>query len=504
MGRDTSAQELESEKKALREVLESGVFPPLSNPARLLSYICEKHFEAPNLELTEYDLATGALGRRSDFDPRKDSVVRVEVHRLRKRLKEFYATGRCCEMQIVLPPGKYTPEFLSVAQEEVSAPEHLKESEKGKHSRIKLYSFAAAALIVIAGAILWAARAYHGKPAATNVAVPTAGVGTQEVRLLAGASSGKYIDQFGRLWGGDAYFQGGTAADVHYNRLARTGDPVLYQHARQGFDFRYDIPLQPGIYELRLHFAESSMRVPIVGESGESLRRFRVLANDKQILPPPDARHSRLFDIFSDSGGEDLADVKVFRDIAPASDGKLHLQFVSVKQEALVNAIEIVPGERGRLHPIRLCASNRPIADSHGNVWLADNVAQGGRLSVFNRPISGTGEPELYQGERFGHFTYTIPVAPGRYTVTLGFAENYHSIWDTSGKGARLFNVYINGVQAFRDFDVFAKAGGPLKAITRTFSDVESTPQDKIALWFEPVTESAIVNTVEVIDEGGR
>ena len=330
-----------------------------------------------------------------------------------------------------------------------------------------------------------------------------AGLGVQsEVRLLAGFPSGQYIDQYGHRWAGDASFQGGTAAEIRYGPLARTADPALYQHARQGGEFRYDIPLKPGSYEMRLHFAESSIRVPIVGESGASLRRFRVIANEKQLLPPPDGRHVRQFDVVSDTGGEDLADVKVFKDLRPAADGKLHLKFLSDKLAAIVNAIEIVPGDPGKMHTIRLCTASRSIVDNRGNVWLPDNFAQGGRLSVFNRPISGTDAPALFQGERFGHFTYTIPVAPGRYTVSLGFAENYHTIWDRApGKGARLFNVYMNGVLLLRDFDVFAKAGGALNAFIRTFRDVEPTPQDKIVITFEPVTEAAIVNTVEITDQ---
>jgi hypothetical protein len=61
-----------------------------------------------------------------------------------------------------------------------------------------------------------------------------------------------------------------------------------------------------------------------------------------------------------------------------------------------------------------------------------------------------------------------------------------------------------NGVLVLRDFDVFVKAGEALKAITRTFRDIEPTPQDKIVITFEPVTDPAIVNTVEVIDQGGQ
>ena len=451
-------------------------------------------------EPTEYDIAVGALGRKSTFDPRNDSVVRVEVHRLRKRLKEFYAgQGASQPMQIVLPAGKYSPQFLNVAESASGQP-----PPKVVRVLTRTWvwsSLAAAALLVSA---VWMASAAKRK---TDAGVPftiSPQIGQSEVRLMAGFPAGRYIDRSGYLWTGDAYFNSGTASEIRYGRLGRTADQSLYQHARHGTEFAYDIPLKPGVYEMRLHFAESSMRVPIVGENGESMRRFRVFANDRQVLPPPDRRHVSQFYISSDIGGEDLADVKVFKDISPASDGKLHLKFLADREDAIVNAIEIIPGLPGRLHPVRICATDRPTVDDRGNVWLPDNIAQGGRLSAFNRPISGTGTSTLFQGERFGHFFYTIPVAPSRYTVSLGFAENFHTVWRTApGAGQRLFNVYINGVRALRDFDVFGTAGGALKAINRTFRDIEPSPQDKIVITFEPVTDPAIVNTVEVIDQGG-
>ena len=496
-----SPHDFAEERKALRAALESGVFQSSANSARLLTFLCEKHFADSGLEASEYDIAVGALGRRSTFDPRNDSVVRVEVHRLRKRLKEFYTgPGASQPMQIVLPAGKYAPTFLSVA--EPAADQAAPPRVIAAPSRTWVWlSLTAVALLVPA---FWLASAAKRKTEASVSSVPLPQTGQSEVRLMAGFPSGKYIDQSGHLWTGDAYFNSGTASEIRYGRLALTADQALYQHARHGTEFAYDIPLRPGVYEMRLHFAESSMRVPIVGESGDSMRRFRVFANDKQVLPPPDGRHVGQFYISSDIGGEDLADVKVFKDILPASDGKLHLRFLADRQDAIVNAIEIIPGDPGRLHPVRLCAADRPTVDDRGDVWLPDNIAQGGRLSAFNRPISGTGTPALFRGERFGHFSYTIPVAPSRYTVSLGFAENYHTVWNaTPGAGQRLFNVYVNGVMALRDFDVFRTAGGALKAMSRTFHDVEPTPQDKIVITFEPVTDPAIVNTIEVTDQGG-
>src|SRR5262249_53022735 len=73
----------------------------------------------------------------------------------------------------------------------------------------------------------------------------------------------------------------------------------------------------------------------------------------------------------------------------------------------------------------------------------------------------------VYQSERVGNFTYTLPglTAGVSYTVRLHFAE----IWWSSA-GARLFNVSINGAQVLTNFDIYAAAGGAFKAITRDFT----------------------------------
>jgi hypothetical protein len=513
--RRTPADTLSIQRQALEAVLASAVFAPSSNCARLLSFVCEKYFEDPGRELTEYEIAVGALGRRSDFDPRTDSIVRVETHRLRKRLTEFYKeNGASLPVRILLPLGQYSPQFQMmsldvgtqadgsiVTEPDVVNPEFRPQGARRFAGRI-WYIWPAFLVLLLAGAMWFGLHRSAGSRSAAPAGAITHATGQSAVRILAGSNLRRYLDASGHLWEGDRYFEGGATAEVRYGRLTRTPDIPLYQHVRQGYDFSYHIPLTPGIYELRMYFAESSAQVPIVREVGEAQRVFTVTANGKPLLPPVDARHLRWFDIYSDAGGADIADVKVFHDVSPASDGKLHLRFLSAKQQAVISAIEILPGLPGRIHPTRMRAGEQPYTDDQGSTWLPDVYAQGGRLSLFNRPIAGTTSPALYQGERFGHFTYTIPVASGSYTVSLGFTENYHTIWN-QGPGAkvRLFNVYINGIQRLKDFDVYTVAGGALKAITRTFRDIDSSPQDKISISFEPVTDYAIVNVVEVIPQ---
>jgi len=279
-------------------------------------------------------------------------------------------------------------------------------------------------------------------------------------------------------------------------------DPAIYEHCRTGEDFSYDIPLRPGNYEMRLMFAESAEAAPVLGAVGDGSRVFGVMANGVQVLPPVDGRHLRQLDILADAGGPNIANVKVLKDITPAADGKLHLRFVSRKQKALVNAIEIVPGNKGKMWPLRWRASETPYADQSGKIWLSDRYFRGGRLSRFHAVVTQTPDPNLYQGERFGHFTYDIPVvAGGSYTVTLKFAENYFGTWAAPLSTPRMFNVYANQVLLLRDFDIYREAGGPLRAITKTFRGIRPNVFDKIVLGFEPITDYPVLNAIEVEDE---
>jgi hypothetical protein len=68
----------------------------------------------------------------------------------------------------------------------------------------------------------------------------------------------------------------------------------------------------------------------------------------------------------------------------------------------------------------------------------------------------------LYASERWGHFSYALPFAEGRYRVTMKFCEGHYGKRNTAGVGvgSRLFDVYCNGVALLRGFDIFKEAGG--------------------------------------------
>ena len=272
-----------------------------------------------------------------------------------------------------------------------------------------------------------------------------------------------------------------------------TREPGIYQSRRVGA-FDYDIPLRAGVYELRLHFAETLYGENNEAGGGESSRVFNVWINGTEAL------HE--FDAISEAG-PGTADIRTFKDVSPAADGKLHLKFEPFHSPPLLNAIEIVPGIRGKLRPIRMLSRDRVYVDKQGRVWEPDRYARGGQLVARTNPVAGADDPEIFRIERFGNVRYVIPVPPGRYAVTFYFAEAWFGPETSAGGGvgSRVFDILCNGVALRRGFDVFKEARGGGRAVTWTAHGLEPDAQGKLNIALAPVRHYACINAVEVLDE---
>src|ERR1700679_2387076 len=108
-----AAADFVQEKNELQSVLASGIFNRAPNLAHVLTYVCGQYFEGAGEQIKEYNIAVEALGRPAGFDQKRDSIVRVEAHRLRKRLREYYeADGAGHTVRIDIPSGQYAPQFV--------------------------------------------------------------------------------------------------------------------------------------------------------------------------------------------------------------------------------------------------------------------------------------------------------------------------------------------------------------------------------------------------------
>jgi len=146
--------------------------------------------------------------------------------------------------------------------------------------------------------------------------------------------------------------------------------------------------------------------------------------------------------------------------------------------------------------PVRIKAGLfNSFTDSEGNVWLPDQGFADGETT--DRPddmqIANTKDPALYRTERYSMTSFSYPVPNGKYVVKLHFAETYDGV---SGPGGRVFTFKV-GSQEFKDFDVFAKAGGSQRALVVPV-DVEVT-DGKVNITFTAQEENPEINGIEIL-----
>lgn len=509
---------VEDRRAELARVLHSELFTRAPMLGHLLSYLCEKTFAGESNEIKEYSIALDVLGRDASFDQDSDSIVRVHANRLRKRLAEYYATlGAGDPVYISIPVGQYVPVFeqkfvpalTETAEPATAAADEVvtlvTRGRTAKRRRIWPLFMIAGVIVMAAGLLTirqWKSRS--GAVPASSRFAPDVQIGLpagDEVRILAGAEHA-YVDRSGKMWNPDAFFAGGEAVSGTAQHIWRTQDSRIYRNSRQG-DFSYDIPLKAGVYEMRLHFAETYYGPEEAGGGGEGSRIMSVSVNGRPVLTN--------FDVMADAGASRTADVKVFTDITPANDGKVHLKFASVSGGATLSAIEILPGVRGRVRPVRIVTRTSPYYSIDSRWWGPDNYYKGGQLAESQEAADGTEDPELYQTERWGNFSYAIPVPPGKYDVLLHFVERRFG--PTNNRKAispvrtgealmtgRQFNVLCNGKMILREFDILKQAGEN-RPLIRTFSGLQPNAQGKLVLDFVPIHDYATVSAIEVMPD---
>jgi hypothetical protein len=128
-----------------------------------------------------------------------------------------------------------------------------------------------------------------------------------------------------------------------------------------------------------------------------------------------------------------------------------------------------------------------------GTSYASDAGYSGGRTYTTTAAIAGTADDRLYQSERYGDFSYAIPVANGDYLVTLKFAEIY---W--SQVGQRVFNVSMEGKVVLSNLDLVAKVG-PKAAYDVTLPI--TVTDGVLTIGFQSVVNNAKVSAIKVEPE---
>ena len=404
-----------------------------------------------------------------------------------------------------------------------------------------------------------------GTPTPTVTSTPTA-TGTLPTSTPTPSATALYVNcaglqylsaSSGITWLADqAYATGswGYTAGTAYSStgpIANTSDPTLYETERAASGVTYIFTLPNRVYAVTLKYAETA-------HTAAGQRVFNVALNGTTVLTN--------FDIFKDSGGQNIADDKTFSVTVTA--GTLELDETASVDKATLMAIGIVPyvpptptptstptstptgpTATPTLTPTKTptstvtasptitltptltatstptatvtwtptitptptptslyvnCAGPQYVSASSGITWLADQTYTAGSWGYVvgtayssPGPISGTLDPTLYMTERANAgVTYRFTLPNDVYNVTLKYAETYHT-----AAGQRVFNVVLNGVTVFSNFDIYKDSGGQNVADDKTFSVTvtagtleldETASVDKSTIMAIGITYSAI------------
>ena len=203
--------QLDKEQKLgqLERLLQSRTLQHSESLKAFLRFVVEKTVAEQEIQLKEYTIATEVFGRNSDYDPRIDSVVRVQAGRLRTKLQEYYATeGKSDQIVIDLPKGHYHPVFTYACPEPAqipaappTAPTNGGAAEAGAHSAVAdIHTSVAPAAVARAGRVWpWVLGVVIVGLAAAVVALS---LSNRELRRqAAGAQSFANADEIKTVWG---------------------------------------------------------------------------------------------------------------------------------------------------------------------------------------------------------------------------------------------------------------------------------------------------------------
>ena len=112
-------------REHLEKILSSRTFRAADGQRNFLRYVVEQALDGGTQRIKEYSVGVEVFHRGESFDPRQDSIVRVEARKLRARLAKYYEEeGQRDPVRIEFPKGSYAPLFRE-AQTATQQPDPL-------------------------------------------------------------------------------------------------------------------------------------------------------------------------------------------------------------------------------------------------------------------------------------------------------------------------------------------------------------------------------------------
>lgn len=138
-------------------VSKSGCLGETRRQHDLLQYLLTEKEQGRLESITQYSIAVDVLGRSEDFDATTDSIVRVEMHRLRKNLERFNLDSKTIELSI--PRASFNVIVTDKTKNHVFS---------GMKSYLKPFIFATVAIVISVFGMLFVAPDNQAKVVASN------------------------------------------------------------------------------------------------------------------------------------------------------------------------------------------------------------------------------------------------------------------------------------------------------------------------------------------------
>lgn len=124
VGSNDTSPDAEAVIEQLERILASGDFDASPRSRAFVRFIVEETLAGRQESLTQSAIATRVFGRREDFDPTVDPIVRIQAGRLRRSLERYYLlSGGSDPVRIELPRGAYVPHVRWAPPPEIPIPE---------------------------------------------------------------------------------------------------------------------------------------------------------------------------------------------------------------------------------------------------------------------------------------------------------------------------------------------------------------------------------------------
>ncbi|OJJ11479.1 hypothetical protein BKI51_06965 [Alphaproteobacteria bacterium AO1-B] len=158
----------------LERIRASGALGKSNRRLVLLEHLIRAEADGCGGQLKAYSIGLDIFGKDPDFDPQSDSVVRVEIGRLRTAIAVFESsTFADCELQVDIPKGTYRPK-LTLRENRVHETGHTaSKNQQAKSVGKKPWKPISAVLVFLActGLGLFGLYNFYAQPEETRIAV---------------------------------------------------------------------------------------------------------------------------------------------------------------------------------------------------------------------------------------------------------------------------------------------------------------------------------------------